>query len=236
MNDACRYQVQFSDFAENDGRTLLVSYFESSPIKLLQAVFPDFSFLPFLFSQTPEGFWDKLANQKEYIRWLMSTVSLTDPKDLRIAHFQINHGSALLSRYNNSVQSILSAVIENSAHEGERGTDPSPSYTPKNHWTTLENQREYLRSLASKLGFSFDDFERWYLLSQKDLIENGGRGLLNKYNGSLYELLREVIPEVDWLPWKFTVLPSAALDDPLMLKKVVAYAEESLNLKSRDDW
>ena len=45
--------------------------------------------------------------------------------------------------------------------------------------------------------------EDWYQITWKIINDNYGGGLIKKYNGSPYSLLKTIYPDYDWLPWKF---------------------------------
>jgi hypothetical protein len=48
-------------------------------------------------------------------------------------------------------------------------------------WKSLDNQRALFATLAQRLGIrTVDD---WYNVTTKDILENGGRGLLTHYYG-----------------------------------------------------
>ena len=49
-------------------------------------------------------------------------------------------------------------------------------------------------------------------MGKSDVANNGGKILLEMYEGSVYMLLKENFPEIEWLPWKF--------DNQRWLKKV----------------
>ena len=40
-------------------------------------------------------------------------------------------------------------------------------------------------------------------MGKSDVANNGGKILLEMYEGSVYMLLKENFPEIEWLPWKF---------------------------------
>ncbi len=65
-------------------------------------------------------------------------------------------------------------------------------HVPNGHWTNISNQRHFLDELASKLDIKV---ESWSKQTTTTIIENGGSGLLAKYNGSLTSLLTAVYPE-----------------------------------------
>ena len=53
---------------------------------------------------------------------------------------------------------------------------------------------------------------------------------------SYMELLTEVYPEYDWLPWKFLVCPKSYWENPKSQKLFVDWAAKELNLLTNNDW
>jgi hypothetical protein len=69
------------------------------------------------------------------------------------------------------------------------------------------------------------------------LSEIGGASLLmGKYNGVLSNLLAEVYPENEWLPWKFVICPHNYWDDMKNQRKFIDWAAKQLNIKEKSDW
>ena len=55
-------------------------------------------------------------------------------------------------------------------------------------------------------------------------------------NSSLFELLSDVYPEYEWLPWKFPVCPQHYWDDIKHQRKFIDYAEKELKINDKSDW
>jgi hypothetical protein len=64
--------------------------------------------------------------------------------------------------------------------------------------------------LSTKLNVStLDD---WYKVKKEDVLSH--TGLLNgKYGGSLHMLLKNVYPEHEWIPWRFSQVSKGYWDD-----------------------
>jgi len=90
---------------------------------------------------------------------------------------------------------------------------------PRNHWSNLDKQREFVETLAKSLGL--DTLMDYYALSVHSFTNNKGpvtvllliteslhvilgAGLLDIYKGSVHKMLRTLYPEHPWKPWKFT--------------------------------
>ena len=49
----------------------------------------------------------------------------------------------------------------------------------------------------------YTKMEDWYDISVNIINKNDGNGLLHKYNGSYFQLLKAVYPDFEWIEWKF---------------------------------
>jgi hypothetical protein len=70
----------------------------------------------------------------------------------------------------------------------------------------------------------------------KELLESGGREILDKYNWSSPLLLSAAYPELEWLPWKFASCPQNYWDDVQNQRTFMDWATKKLNIKDMSDW
>ena len=69
----------------------------------------------------------------------------------------------------------------------------------------------------------------------KDLSNIGGKQLTH-LKSSYVDLLSEVYPDYNWLPWKFEMLPKYYWNDMKNVKKFMDWAGKELNVKEMSDW
>jgi hypothetical protein len=90
-------------------------------------------------------------------------------------------------------------------------------------------------SLGNKLGFR--DIIDWYRVTSKDILLNGGSGLLEQYNNSVYNALLEIFSEFSWKPWKFkNVAPKGYWDNIEIQREFMQEMAGKLNVKKMEDW
>jgi hypothetical protein len=70
----------------------------------------------------------------------------------------------------------------------------------------------------------------------KDIKNLGGSGLVDRYNGSLYELLSSVYSENEWLPWLFVNVPVNFWGDIENQRVFVNWVAKELNIHKMSDW
>ncbi|KYQ90204.1 hypothetical protein DLAC_08803 [Tieghemostelium lacteum] len=115
----------------------------------------------------------------------------------------------------------------------------------RGHWLNKDNQLEYLSWLFEKLSMRYqtedkvkDDryFEQWYKVQKSDFSDNGGRGLLLIYNDSVYNLLRNLYPQYEWLPWKFKSTPKNIWKDMENQQRYMKWLGDKLNYVTSNQW
>eukprot|EP00026_Physarum_polycephalum_P003249 Phypoly_transcript_03259.p1 GENE.Phypoly_transcript_03259~~Phypoly_transcript_03259.p1 ORF type:complete len:823 (+),score=78.04 Phypoly_transcript_03259:267-2471(+) len=99
----------------------------------------------------------------------------------------------------------------------------------------MANQKKYLRWLGDYIGVQ--SASDWYFLRDTDIIVTNGAPLLAMYNGSVMEILRNVLPEEnDWQPWCFVPTPRGLWEDKTNHRKYFDWIAREYNVKSMDDW
>jgi hypothetical protein len=108
-------------------------------------------------------------------------------------------------------------------------------------WDSIENQREFLASLHTPLGIF--ELAQWYRVTAHELKANGGRGLLQRYNGSMRDMLLATYPRHPWQEWRF-LYKTTGNDTPVEaedtrrhhLQGFMDNLAVKLSLKELDDW
>ena len=98
----------------------------------------------------------------------------------------------------------------------------------------LNNQRKYFDWFEKKMNFK--DKSDWYSITIKEIKNNGGSGLLNRYNDSLQYALESIYPNYEWIPWKFNQTPKNYWLNIENQRKYFNWLSNQLNIKSNEDW
>jgi hypothetical protein len=205
------YKVKQKDAYDFGGGGLLVKYYDGSITQLLQESFPNEWFIPWLFTNSPQGYWNSIENVELYIDWLAEKKqynNLEDLYNLRTDDFKSNSGMGIISKFNNTIQTILETVY------------PEKTWLPFLFTiATMGSQKDrtthivYLKWLEEKLGITSP--EQWYDKCNKPLFDiNKGNGLIaNCYNGSPTLFIYTMYPYYPWKWYKFTQSPHGSWDD-----------------------
>ena len=208
------YKINKSIIMNNQGAGLISNQFNSSYIKLLNSVYPNYNWLEWKFQLTSRNYWGtnsrnkkinkvNTANVKKYIDWLGKELGYTTMEDwYKITQKIIseNHGVGLLSHYYaGSIWKLLISVYPN-----YNWLEWKLQSVPKKFWKDKTNVKKYLDWLGKELGYT--TMEDWYKICIVTLNNNYGCGLLDRYirlKISLPKLIMSIYPNYKWDEGKF---------------------------------
>jgi len=107
------YKVKQKDAEDFGGTGLISAYYNRSVTQLLQETYPNIWFIPWLFTNAPQGYWNSIEHVELYIDWLAEKKqykTLEDLYKLRTEDFKSNNGMGVLSKFSNTIQTILESV------------------------------------------------------------------------------------------------------------------------------
>ena len=213
--------------------TALAAYYNDSPYLAIKTLIPDYDFKPWLFEQTPSGYWKKPEIQREYLEWLFTRLGYKEPDDwykITIEDLKHNKGYTLLGLYNNSVRK----AVQNSFPELNLKTELFKSIPPDS-WQLIENHKKYLKRLGKKLGYRKP--EDWYRITKKDFTDNGGSGLLSRYyKNSPILAVKTLCDCYDFKDWKFQKTSNAFWKKTENQNMYMRWLGETLGYKKSTDW
>jgi hypothetical protein len=186
-----------------------------------------------LYGPVPSGFWDLDENRQRYVQWLGEQLGFTQPEDwYRVTrrHFQRHRGGGLLGRkFHDSPSALLKDVF--------------PYYdwkewlfvhAPSRFWQQRANRLRYFDWLGQQLGYRRP--EEWYRLTQDQLTAHGGARLLKPFGDPLLPLLKDYLPEYEWLEWRFRQVPKGFWDQRANRRRYLDWLGQQLGFKRPEDW
>jgi hypothetical protein len=224
------YNCSLKDFHDNRGGGLLANYYEDSPclfiLTIVNKLYPGKRFLPWKLDKCPQNFWNKPENQREYIIWLGKELEYdTQEKWYKITGDIIrnNYGHGIINKYNGSPSLILKSIFSN-IEWFEWLFDMSPL----NIFNNDNTKKRFFIWLGKELGY--DKPEKWYNLTLKLLHTNHGRTI-----GSVKDLLNEMLPEIEWIEWKFKMVSPSFWDKFENQKNYMNWLFKELNYTEMED-
>ena len=107
--------------------------YRGSSLAAVQAAFPDFEFLPWLFGEsTQRNYFSKVVNRKRYLEWLLEKVGKRSLVELSADDFKDNAGGGLLKSFGDSPLDIINSV--QSSSNSENNGLQSLKNRPKGFW------------------------------------------------------------------------------------------------------
>ena len=101
----------------------------------------------------------------------------------------------------------------------------------------MENQRRSLDQVGGRLGVKGADLSPWYKATLRQLLSFGLGGLLiGRYQGSIYEMLSNVYPDYNWIPWNFDNLPRSIGLKLDVLNMALDFVDTSLKIDKPEMW
>ncbi len=219
------YQVDKHAFEQNYGATIIQ---KMSKKELVQELYPDFDFKPWLFRTVPKQFWSSQTNRKEYLDWLGEALGFQSVEDWYKLTSQdlINHyGSTLIGWMD--LKSIVKEAVPN--------YDFKPwlfNQTSHNYFADAENRFKYMKYLEAKLGYV--NPEDWYRVGVRDFIQNNGAALVAKHG--VHVLVQELYPDYEFLPWKFQTAPDGFWNEKKNRLRFLVWLQNELGVKNPEDW
>lgn len=99
-------------------------------------------------------------------------------------------GSGLVARLGDSMTRTLAAAFP-------RLRPPAAAMRRRQVWSSQERRRAFLEEVAAEQGLDPALAASWRRIQYADVAAAGGKGLLNRYGGSVFRLLQDTFPELD---------------------------------------
>jgi hypothetical protein len=140
--------------------------------------------------------WLEPANRKDFFDQLgkyLNYKNLEDFYEISIESIKTQGGAALIGHcYDNSVsQAIQDVYCSHSWLEWKFSQRLSSGF-----WDQQENRKRFLNNLGCELGLK--QMNDWYHVTSKQISENGGSSLLEKYGDSPAKLIMSVFSYHNW--------------------------------------
>lgn len=95
-------------------------------------------------------------------------------------------------------------------------------------------KKEMLDRLANQ--FNIKNNEDWYNVTPTAIVNEIGNTLLKIYGYNLYNMLSDIYPEYEWLPWKFVKAPGNFWKDIKNQRKFFDWVGKTLGVSNFDGW
>jgi hypothetical protein len=167
--------------------------------------------------------WDDKDKRNEYRKWLETKFSISSIQDwinLKAKDF----ANSFQKRHNFSTVSMIRELVpECNLHTWEF------RQVPAGWWKDIQNQKTYFNWLKDSLGIQTP--EDWY-----SIISTQVHPAFIKQFGSYQGMLRVMIPDFDFKPWKFAQVQDGWWEKRENQQMYMDTLGKELGYKSPSDW
>lgn len=190
------YNVTSTNFRNLGGAGLLATMYGDSVAQAIMDAFPNHSWQFWRFKKVPIGIWSQIERQKEFMEYVKTTLSISNPEDwYAITTTQLEDLGAL-TLIRNIYNMQLPDLIKATTFPGHRWQRWKFTRLGRNLWADEKTVREYVMWLHDELGLqSLDD---WYSVSKLQVKQLHGAPLLRRHNESLLKILAIAYPDHKW--------------------------------------
>jgi hypothetical protein len=139
------YQVSTQRILDAGNRTVLIHYYSSSPSAMVEALFPEYRWLPWKFLHAPRSFWEDTKNQQTAIQFLAQELGITQWDGWHdITVTQVPHSyKGLLREFDFSLSRALLTLYPPSPDRNYQPWMLKGGLPPPYFWKRRSNLRAY---------------------------------------------------------------------------------------------
>eukprot|EP01126_Amoeba_proteus_P018019 TRINITY_DN1895_c0_g2_i4.p1 TRINITY_DN1895_c0_g2~~TRINITY_DN1895_c0_g2_i4.p1 ORF type:complete len:406 (-),score=71.79 TRINITY_DN1895_c0_g2_i4:1126-2343(-) len=226
------YKVTLSRITKYGGGSIMNSY-QNSLSRALSNIYPEHAWKPFLFRNSPQGYWNSSQNRRDFLNWIgieIGVSSLDDWYTIKQKDIYKKYRlGGMLSHHRGSLVVALLSLFPEKAWDLFKFPR-----LPKDFWSSVENQRSYMESLRNSLGMN--DLTDWYTEPRVNTQLPRLRPLLARHNYSLVKALSAIYPEQKWHLHRFKVVPRGYWNDLSNQRAFFESLGSELGFSSPENW
>lgn len=187
------YTVTQDDFQQNGGSGLS-SFYDFSPSKILENVYPQHKWLSWRFHSVPNSYWEGVDNQRSFFKWMGSQMGYTKMEDwynVTQEDFHKYGAGRLFVRYSSSPSKTMQAIYPE--HQWMPWRFRS---CPRGYWDKVIKDGKEMKNVADWLAqqLSVKTLDDWYRVSKQQVL----RCMFIESSNTLVEILSVAYPEHKW--------------------------------------
>lgn len=182
--------------------------------------------------RVPNGYWDRPAHRRLYLRWLGQRLGFRSRQDwyrITTDDFKRNAGGGLLHHWHDSA---IYAVEE--SYRDYDWKEWLFNITPRHFWQDPKNHRQYMQWLGETLGIR--EPSDWYRVTNQDFRDHGGGAFLIHYDSTVSAAIKSYLPQYDWKEWMFDKTPKGFWQERKNRRRYITWLGEQLGFQTMEDW
>jgi hypothetical protein len=225
------YGITQDDVYELNGSGLM-DHYACSIQRLVNAIYPDHNWKPWLFVQVPKNYWPQKQNRIAYMRWLGEQLGYTQLEDwyaLTKFDFVAHHGASLIQFGHKPIDLVREL------HPRQRWNAWLFKQVCQGFWADKSARVDYLQWLGKQLSYKCT--EDWLQVTREAFASHGGAALFDEhYRGDPAIAARELFPEREWFPWEFNQVPVGFWKEATNCRAYLEWVAGRMQFKTMDDW
>ena len=105
---------------------------------------------------------------------------------------------------------------------------------PQHYWKSSLNQKKFMDSLENSL--QIEHWTDWYGVTKKQIVDNGGISLIDRFNGSPSKLITTILPQHSWDMNEFKSKHQNYWKNPSNQREFMESLKLSLKIRHWTDW
>ena len=227
-------KVNIEKIYDYGGKYLLQTEYNNDITQALPTIYPDINWKEIFYEEKEIQYknWASIETQKLFLDNLYKILNFKSMEDWYSINKKViinNGGSSLLSQYKSSHIKSLQSVY--------------PDYDwniflfnakPKSIWKDPKNERKYFDYIANVLNIKSQ--EDWYRVEKKQIMNLKGGGLLNRYNGNLFNALVSNYPEYSFDILKSRTPKTKYWNNITNVRNFIIQLKKEFIIQRKNDW
>jgi len=191
------YSISKKDIMQAGGIGFVQKYYNGSHIKAIIDLYPELLLKKRKFINFSDRNWSSHTNRRKFFDDFATSLNFNPNKaenwySIKKKDILLEGGGSILNTYYNGshIRALIDLYPELTLQK-----EKFVNYTDGD-WSSPMKQRQFFDELALSKQFSPLDAEKWYSITQDDVVKAGGSGIRNHYNKSLITALVELYPEL----------------------------------------
>jgi hypothetical protein len=86
------------------------------------------------------------------------------------------------------------------------------------------------------LELKLKELKDFYSVKYEEIVEKGGKSILEHYNDSIFHALRSIYPEFQWQGWKFDKVKTHFWEETKNIDEFITWFSNQIGITKIDDW
>jgi hypothetical protein len=225
------YNISKQTIIHHNGIQLLDCF--DNVYQMVTILYPDYDWHVWKFDHLPLEWWNNKQNQRKYLDWFSKELDIgyhnmmmfIDPNEL-----YSRNGRHLYNMYDKNLYNMISQIYNEYDWQPWRF-----GRVCRGFWNSIKNRRNFVTWMTERLDIHRPD--DWYWIDIETCYNKANAiSILNYYDLSLYNMLKDIYPHYPWQPWRFKNCPKNYWDSLENRMDFVQWLAQILEIQFPEKW